>query len=126
MTVINSPWSQEKYIKAYTFAAQAHHGQVVPGSELTYLLHVGLVSMEIMAALTVEQDLDGDLAIQCALLHDVIEDTEVGYVTLEQTFGCPVAEGVLALSKNPALEKSLQMRDSLKRIQQQTQESRYG
>ena len=122
LAAINSPWPQEKYIKAYTFAAQAHHGQVVPGSELPYLFHVSLVSMEIMATLAVEQGHDGDLAIQCALLHDVIEDTEVDYTTIEQAFGFAVAQGVLALSKNPALEKSLQMRDSLDRIQQQTQE----
>ncbi len=119
---INPPWSQEKYIKAYTFATQAHQGQTVPGSILPYMLHVGLVSMEIMAALTVEQGHNGDLAIQCALLHDVIEDTKVNYATLEQVFGLAVAQGVLALSKNPALEKSLQMPDSLARIQQQTPE----
>ena len=65
-------WSQEKYIKAYNFAAEAHKGQKVPGTDLPYIMHLSLVSMEIMAALSVENDLDGDLAIQCALLHDTI------------------------------------------------------
>jgi (p)ppGpp synthase/HD superfamily hydrolase len=57
--------------------------------------------------------------VQCALLHDVIEDTEVSYAQVAETFGTEVAEGVSALSKNPDLEKSQQMADSLQRIRQQ-------
>jgi hypothetical protein len=72
-------WSQEKYIRAYRFAAEAHNNQKFPGTELPYLVHVGLVSMEIMASLSHSDGVDGDLAIQCALLHDVIEDTEITF-----------------------------------------------
>ena len=35
-----------------------------------------MVCMEIMAALAVEVNVNGDLAIQCALLHDSIEDAK--------------------------------------------------
>lgn len=92
------------------------------GSELPYVIHVGMVCMEVMAALTVEPGRDGDLAVQCALLHDVIEDTKTTYALVAAEFGKPVADGVLALTKNDALEKVLQMADSLARIREQPHE----
>jgi len=73
-------WSQDKYITAYKFAAEAHNGQLVPGTTLPYIMHVSFVAMEITAALSVEQVDKPDLAVQCALLHDTIEDTDVTYV----------------------------------------------
>ena len=73
-------WSQASYLKAYRFAAEAHKGQLFPGTDLPYLMHISFVSMEIIAGLGAEKNHDGDLAIQCALLHDVIEDTDVTFV----------------------------------------------
>jgi (p)ppGpp synthase/HD superfamily hydrolase len=119
---MKSNWDRELYIKACRFAAEAHQGQLYPGTELPYLLHLNLVSMEILAALSVEPGRDGDLAVQCALLHDSIEDTEITYAQIESVFGVRVADGVAALSKNPALEKSQQLIDSLNRIIQQPSE----
>ena len=101
---MTSDWDRESYIKACRFAAQAHRGQLVPGSDLPYLMHLNLVSMEILAALSAESGHNGDLAIQCALLHDTIEDTDTSYEQIESIFGISVADGVAALSKNPALE----------------------
>jgi len=63
-------WSQDKYIEAYWFAADAHRGQTVPGTELPYIIHRPLVSMEVISALDWNPDGDEDLAVQCALLHD--------------------------------------------------------
>jgi (p)ppGpp synthase/HD superfamily hydrolase len=116
---MTSDWDRDLYIKACLFSAKAHRGQLVPGSDLPYSIHLNLVSMEILAALSVESGCDGDLAVQCALLHDTIEDTETSYEQIAALFGVSVADGVAALSKNPALEKSLQLADSLKRIGQQ-------
>ncbi len=115
-------WHQENYIKAYRFAAQAHIGQIVPGTDLPYIMHLSFVSMEVIAALEAEPERDGDLAVQCALLHDVLEDTNVPYRELESVFGNRVAKGVLALTKDPALEKPERMQDSLNRIRQQPYE----
>ncbi|WP_207714014.1 hypothetical protein [Scytonema sp. UIC 10036] len=70
-------WLQETYIKTYRLAALAHLGQKVPGTEISYIQHLSFVSMEIIAALNVETERDGNLAVQCALLHDTIEDTSV-------------------------------------------------
>ncbi|OUL36873.1 phosphohydrolase [Nostoc sp. T09] len=115
-------WSQESYIKAYKFAAQAHQGQKMPGSEIPYIMHLSFVSMEVLAALNVEKETDGNLAIQCALLHDTIEDTHTTYEQIEAEFGEAVAKGVLALTKDKNLDKHLQMEDSLQRIKQQPKE----
>lgn len=114
-----SHWSQELYIKAHAFAARAHRDQQVSGTQLPYITHVHLVTMEVIAALWAEPGRDGDLAVQCALLHDVIEDTPVSYEELRAEFGAAVADGVLALSKDPALDKSRRMADSLARIRRQ-------
>ena len=115
-------WSQDTYTAAYRFAAKAHRGQTYPGTDLPYLMHLSFVAMEVMAALTVEPDHDGSLAVQCALLHDTIEDTEVTYDLVAQAFGVAVAQGVLALSKDPSVAKAEKMQDSLDRIRQQPPE----
>ncbi|MCB9421886.1 MAG: hypothetical protein H6667_18945 [Ardenticatenaceae bacterium] len=80
-------WSQETSAKSYRFASEAHNGQLFPGTKLPYIMHLSFVSMEVMAALAQEPERDGDLAVQCALLHDVIEDTEVGYEDVQAGFG---------------------------------------
>lgn len=117
-----STWSQDLFVKAYEFAEKAHRGQKISGTDFPYIMHVTLVSMEIIAALQVEKIGDADLAVQCALLHDLIEDTLVTHRIIEQQFGKPVADGVLALSKDRRLPKEQQMKDSLQRILKQPRE----
>lgn len=114
-------WNQDKYIKAWNFASGAHHGQLVPGTKFPYINHIANVAMETMAAIASEQKVNNpDLLVQCALLHDVIEDTETSYDVLVSEFGTDVANGVLALSKDLMLpNKTEQMKDSLARIKQQ-------
>jgi (p)ppGpp synthase/HD superfamily hydrolase len=92
-------WSQDKFIKAFTFAAEAHGDQKLPGSELPYMVHVGLVCMEIMALHEIEPMKNPDLALQCAALHDVVEDKQVPLEIIRNKFGNEVADGVDALSK---------------------------
>jgi hypothetical protein len=49
-----------------------------PGDEkLSYMVHVTLASMEVIAASQAEPEHDGDLAVKCALLYDVIEDANI-------------------------------------------------
>ena len=115
-------WSQEKYLKALDFAARAHGTQQVPGKEYSYVVHLCNVCMEVLAAFTVSGTFDADLALQCALLHDTIEDTEMEYADIEQHFGSAVARGVLALTKDKTLPKTRQLADSLERIRQQPDE----
>jgi (p)ppGpp synthase/HD superfamily hydrolase len=115
-------WSQESYIRALDFASDAHRGQLIPGSEQPYDIHLTKVAMEVIAALTHTPEADGDFAVQCALLHDSLEDTAVTYEQLSMAFGALIAQGVLALTKSDALPKDQKMKDSLTRILQQPQE----
>jgi (p)ppGpp synthase/HD superfamily hydrolase len=115
-------WRQDAYRQAYRFAAAAHNGQLLPGTELPYVVHVTLVAMEIIAAFQYENDHDAELAVQCALLHDVIEDTATTYNEINEAFGPRVADGVSALSKDGRLDKADQMADSLRRIRTQPRE----
>ena len=115
-------WNQEAYIKALNFASDAHHGQLVPGSKRPYDTHLAKVAMEVIAALVHRSDVDGDLAVQCALLHDCLEDTAVTFGELQAAFGNAVADGVQALTKNDQLPKEAKMADSLARIQLQSTE----
>lgn len=112
----------ECYRDAWRFAAQAHQGQRYPGTELPYLLHLGYVALEVVAALQVETVAQPALAMQCALLHDVLEDTTVSYPELQTRFGMAVADGVLALTKDARLAKAARMADSLARIRCQPRE----
>ena len=61
-----------------------------------------------MVALAETQDADADLAVQCAILHDVLEDTDVTRGELEKEFGVRVCKGVAALTKNEKLPESQQ------------------
>ncbi len=117
-----SYWSQDTYAETYQFVARAHRGQVYPGTGLPYAMHLSFVSIEVIAALQAEPGHDETLAVQCALLHDVIEDTETTYEQVARQFGIATADGVLALSKTKSLPTHLQMQDSLRRIKQQPKE----
>lgn len=120
-------WNPDIYAKAWAFASQHHRGQTYGGSaegeHIEYINHVASVAMEVTAALQTETGVDGNLALQCALLHDTLEDTAATYESLQAQFGTAVADGVQALSKDPGIkDKDEKMRDSLRRIKLQPRE----
>lgn len=115
-------WSQDLYVRAFRFATAAHVGQKYPGTDLPYIMHVAFVGMETIAALEHDTGANGDLAVQCALLHDTIEDTDSTHGEIETEFGKNVADGVLALTKDRGLKKEERMADSLRRIKEQPRE----
>ncbi|MGA2977628.1 MAG: HD domain-containing protein [Spirochaetia bacterium] len=115
-------WSQETYIKTLRFAAFAHRDQLVPGTPHSYLVHLASVCMEVMAVIPITAHINGDLAIQCALLHDVLEDTKVTPVELQTEFGLEVYKSVAALTKSALLPKAKAMHDSLTRILEEAPE----
>jgi len=115
-------WSQEKYIEAYRFAAEKHKNQLFPGTDWSYVVHLSMVSMEIIASFNHEPDVNGDLAVQAAILHDTIEDTDTTYEELQSKFGQKIAAGVLSLTKDLGIKKQDRMSDSLSRIKAQPKE----
>lgn len=112
-------WSPDRYNAAWRFAAEAHRGQTVPGTDLPYLVHLSSVAMETIAACHAEAALDADLAVLCALLHDSMEDAGVAEAAIAERFGTAIGRGVAALSKRQDLPKERKMRDSLMRIRAQ-------
>jgi guanosine-3',5'-bis(diphosphate) 3'-pyrophosphohydrolase len=91
-------WNQDKYLEAWNFASTIHNGQMLPGSDIPYINHLGLVAMEATAAIANKNINNPNLLIVCALLHDSIEDTSTTYDHIKNSFGIDVAEGVLALT----------------------------
>ncbi|WP_010182795.1 HD domain-containing protein [Aquimarina agarilytica] len=121
-------WSPDIYNKAWEFATRAHKNQTYGGrkedEQIPYLNHIGSVAMEIINAIQLTNtEFDKNLAIQCALLHDTIEDTIHTYEDIKTLFGKNVADGVLALTKDETLNtKEAMMLDSLDRIKNQPHE----
>jgi (p)ppGpp synthase/HD superfamily hydrolase len=99
-----------------------HNGQLYPGSDLPYVIHIAEVVFSLQAGLDADPDLDADLAVVSAILHDTVEDTGASYEVILEAFGKEAADGVLALSKTKGLTKSEAMTDSLKRIREQPKE----
>src|SRR3954469_18853687 len=83
--------------KAYQFSSAAHAGQFRKSGH-PYISHPVAVA-EIIA----DWQLDAQ-AVMAALLHDVMEDTEVSKAEISQRFGKPVAEMVDGVSKLDQIE----------------------
>ncbi len=120
-------WSIENYAAAWAFATRAHMGQTYggrhEGERIPYIAHLASVAAEVLWAVGAEPGWDVDLAVQCALLHDVVEDTGASLDRLAERFGPRVAEGVAALTKDKSIaSKTAQMDDSLGRIRLQPKE----
>ena len=111
-------FSQENYIEGLTFAAIAHGEQKTPKG-LPYLAHITCVAMELINACE-KSNLDeekSNIAISCALLHDVIEDANITYDELYVKFGETIANGVEALTKDKTKStKQEQMKDSIEKL----------
>ena len=119
-------WNPDLYQQTLDFAGRAHNDQKIPGKRSSYVVHLANVCNEVLAAWvnTPEPDWDINLAMQCAILHDVVEDTDTSVSKVIETFSGKVAAGVSALTKNESLPKQEQMLDSLNRILQQPKEVR--
>ncbi|GDX80073.1 phosphohydrolase [Deltaproteobacteria bacterium] len=114
---------QDAWLDAWRFAARAHGAQATPGEPFPYLMHLGAVGMEVLVAHQISPFDDPILAIQCALLHDTLEDTATREEGLVSRFGPRVAAGVRALAKDASLPtKAEKMADSLARIRVQPRE----
>lgn len=112
---------QEIYQKAILYAGEKHSmaDQYLTGTKISYVVHLSNVAMEILIAHQHQPIPDINLAVQAALLHDVLEDTPTDMEELKSTFGELVTNAVLALTKNKRLPDNEQMPDSLSRIKQQ-------
>lgn len=76
--------------KAMKIAYQAHHGQVDAGGD-PYVFH----------AFHLAEQMEDEITVCAALLHDVLEDTEMTLEELQQEFPREVTEIVRLLTRVP-------------------------
>ncbi len=88
--------------RAYDFSKAAHGYQLRRSGDpyITHCVEVGLILIELL-----ESRIDETLII-AALLHDVVEDTKINLLEVEQRFGPGVARLVDALTKISSLSMS--------------------
>lgn len=105
--------------KAIQFATEAHKGVVRKGSKLPYILHP-LEAGVIVSSMTNDENV-----IAAAILHDVLEDTDVTYEELKKEFGV-VADYVSAESENkrkelpPEATWKIRKQETIEHLQQET------
>lgn len=97
-------------LTAYERARAAHAGQIRNASGgMPYIEH------PVAVATRLADHGFGEEVLAAALLHDVIEDTEIGAEELREEFGPAVAGLVLALSDDETVEPYLARKDEHRR-----------
>ena len=84
----------DKVTKAIEFAAKAHDGMMRKKDKTPYILHP-LEAAVIVGTMTNNQDV-----ISAALLHDVVEDTDITIEEIEENFGTRVRKLVDSETEN--------------------------
>lgn len=98
--------------RAYDFAEAAHEGQLRKSGEpyITHPLEVAII----LAGLGMDTE-----SITAALLHDVVEDTEVGIDGVKKQFGPEVAllvDGLTKLGKIPFSSREEQQAENIRKM----------
>lgn len=115
-------FSVDIYKEVLAFALKAHKEQKTPEG-LPYSFHIVSVATEVINSLlqhSISYD-EANIAIACALLHDVNEDTDTRVTAALNISNIEtVIAGVRALTKDTTLpSKQEQMQDSLARLKLQ-------
>ena len=112
LDVSSGSYDLDKITKAYKFAEKSH-GDQRRVSGIPYILHPTSV-----ACILAELGMDTD-AICSALLHDVVEDTDVSLAEVEKLFGADVAkliDGVTKISKIPFSSREQQQAENIRKM----------
>lgn len=105
-------------LRAATFAAGKHHGQMRADGTVPYFSHVARVTLVLALGFGVK---DPDV-LTASLLHDTIEDTATDYDEIAAQFGSRVADYVILLTKNPMLPKKEREDDYEERLREAPEE----
>jgi len=93
---------------AIEFASEHHAGQRRRADEAPFVLH------PIEAASLLERSHYPDHVVAAAVLHDVLEDTDVQRSQLEAQFGPDVAELVATVSDDPSIANAEDQKDDVR------------
>ena len=105
-------YDREKIMAAYQLANDAHNGQCRVSGE-PYISHPSAV-----AIILVDLGMDSE-CIQAALLHDVVEDTDITSEAVEKQFGTDVAllvNGVTKLGKISFTSREEQQAENVRKM----------
>lgn len=105
-------YNTDQIEKAYVLAAEAHKHQQRESGE-PYIVHPLAV-----ACILVELGMDSE-SVEAALLHDVVEDTDVTLETLSKQFGSEVAQlvdGVTKIGKIPLITREEQQAENIRKM----------
>lgn len=102
----------QSLLRAATFAARKHHGQMRADGAAPYFSHVVRVTLVLSHGFGVYDD---DV-LTAALLHDTVEDTATDYDEIAEQFGIRVADYVMLLTKNAMLPKKAREEDYEERL----------
>ncbi|MCI0456064.1 MAG: HD domain-containing protein [Gemmataceae bacterium] len=87
---------ERQLLRAISFAARAHHGQMRKDNRTPYVSHVYRVCMVLRDVFGVTDH----RLLTAAVLHDTVEDTTTDFDDIEDHFGPDIARWVAALSKD--------------------------
>lgn len=102
----------QRLLRAATFAARKHHGQMRADGLAPYFSHVVRVTLVLSQGFGVYDD----EVLTAALLHDTVEDTATDYDEIAEQFGIRVADYVMLLTKNAMLPKKAREEDYEERL----------
>jgi GTP diphosphokinase / guanosine-3',5'-bis(diphosphate) 3'-diphosphatase len=105
---------------AARFAAEKHRNQRRKDAEASTYIDHPIALAELLASVGIE-DLD---ALQAALLHDTVEDTDTSFQELEERFGKAVADIVREVTDDKLLPKSERKRLQVEHAAQLSREAK--
>ncbi|MBQ4166170.1 MAG: bifunctional (p)ppGpp synthetase/guanosine-3',5'-bis(diphosphate) 3'-pyrophosphohydrolase [Oscillospiraceae bacterium] len=109
---VDKQYDLDKIMQAYTLADNAHEGQVRSSGD-PYISHPLAV-----ASILLDYCMDTD-TIVAALLHDVVEDTDISLEEIRKKFGDDVAllvDGVTKIGQVPLNTKEEQQAENIRKI----------
>ncbi len=109
---VDKQYDVDKIMQAYTLANDAHKGQVRSSGD-PYISHPIAV-----ASILVDYCMDTDTIVS-ALLHDVVEDTDISLEEIRKKFGDDVAlmvDGVTKIGQVPLNTKEEQQAENIRKI----------
>ena len=118
-------FSQDNYTKALKYATDAYSKKNESNGLEAHTVHINLVAMEVINACVKSKvdDEKANLAITCALLHNIIDDTNITYDELYVDFSEAVANAVESLSRDESISsKQDQMKKSIEMLLEQPYE----
>ncbi|MBZ4683311.1 MAG: hypothetical protein PWP46_682 [Fusobacteriaceae bacterium] len=108
---------QDSYRKAIKYVGEKYLNDKISCIEANYLTYLSTVAMEVFIAYNENPDFNLEIAVQTALLHDILDNTKTNFNELKEYFGIQVATTVLAITKDKTInEKEESLKNNIKRI----------